>query len=770
MATPRSTLESFIWGEGGAALTPEQIAARRKVENALVGKIDTSPVGHWTQGLARVADAFAGAVRRGQLDSAEKETTARGAADYDAAVKAMSGGATTSSPASIPMTGAANEVSSTSPVTGDTFQPFMDTIKAGGVDNPYALAAIAATGRAESGWSAANANRTWSDPSESGKPGTAGGIMSWRGPRYQALAATGDLSPQGQANFFLKEDPALIEKLKGAKSLEEAQQLMNNAWAFAGYNRPGGESSRRLSYAQGYLPSFQGGTQVASLNPSAGMSAANAIDAAATPSGYVDPSVNAQNAQQAQTPAFDAGRFGPRMNLAEMPPTRADIPAQMGTQTAALTGVPALDAPRTVSPASAVASVPPQEVAQNGQYPAPPAAPSPPAPPQAPSQSPIMNEALLRAISSPYMTEGQRSVVQMLIQQQMQQQQQSREEQQWRARQDYQTHQQRADPAYQLEQDYKREQLNALRNKTAKNWQKLDDNTLFNPDTGETMPVGAPASAGGKFRFEGKSVEAQALNGLMEAGQLTEGQAQQLGAGKTITGPNGEIIFMTPQGVFGKSADGTVSPMPATQPQAPAGGLDIFGGEPMPPTAPRPPTPPQAPERTGMLPLTAPKVTVDESKASGFSDRMQEANAILDNHGKAGLNPWAQSVTDNAYIPDVMENFLVSEDFQKYSQARRNFINAQLRRESGAVISPEEFENANKQYFPMPGDTPEVLQQKAQGRKTAVAAMVRDSGPAYQRSANDASGPRTPKTKAEYDSLPPGVEFIAPDGSRRRKP
>lgn len=750
MATPRSTLESFIWGEGGAALTPEQIAARRKVENALVGKIDTSPVGHWTQGLARVADAFAGAVRRGQLDSAEKETTARGAADYDAAVKAMSGGATTSSPASIPMTGAANEVSSTSPVTGDTFQPFMDTIKAGGVDNPYALAAIAATGRAESGWSAANANRTWSDPSESGKPGTAGGIMSWRGPRYQALAATGDLSPQGQANFFLKEDPALIEKLKGAKSLEEAQQLMNNAWAFAGYNRPGGESSRRLSYAQGYLPSFQGGTQVASLDPSAGMSAANAIDAAATPSGYVDPSVNAQNAQQAQAPAFDAGRFGPRMNLAEMPPTRADIPAQMGTQTAALTAVPALDAPRTVSPAPAVASVPTQQVAQNGQYPAPPAPPSPPAPPQAPAQSPIMNEALLRAISSPYMTDGQRSVVQMLIQQQMQQQQQAREEQQWRARQDYQTQQQRADPAYQLEQDYKREQLNALRNKTAKNWQKLDDNTLFNPDTGETMPVGAPASAGGKFRFEGKSVEAQALNGLMEAGQITEGQAQQLGAGKTITGPNGEIIFMTPQGVFGKSADGTVSPMSAPQPQAPAGGVDIFGGAPLSPAAPSPPTPPQAPERTGMLPLTAPKVTVDESKAGGFADRMTQSGKLIDTYGNAGLNAFDQSITNSPYVPGFIANSLVGDDFQKYDQARRDFINAQLRRESGAVISPDEFDNANRQYFPQPGDKPEVLEQKRKSRETVINAMIRDAGPTYKAPSTSSGAPEKGTIEGGY--------------------
>ncbi|KQN80470.1 hypothetical protein ASF03_21350 [Rhizobium sp. Leaf68] len=433
-------------------------------------------------------------------------------------------------------------------------------------------------------------------------------------------------------------------------------------------------------------------TQVASLDPSAGMPpAVAAIEKAAPQSGYVDPMVSVQ-------------------------PNAA---------------VPALSAPQTVSPAPAVASVPTQEVAQNGQYPTPPAPPSPPAPPQTPSQSPIMNEALLRAISSPYMTDGQRSVVQMLIQQQMQQQQQAREEQQWRARQDYQTQQQRTDPAYQLEQDYKREQLNALRNKTAKNWQKLDDNTLFNPDTGETMPVGAPASAGGKFRFEGKSVEAQALNGLMEAGQLTEGQAQQLGAGKTITGPNGEIIFMTPQGVFGKSADGTVSPMSAPQPQAPAGGVDIFGGAA--PTAPAPPSPPQPPERTGMIPLTAPKVTVDESKAGGFADRMTQSGKSIDTYGNAGLNAFDQSITNSPYVPSFIANSLVGDDFQKYDQARRDFINAQLRRESGAVISPDEFDNANRQYFPQPGDKPEVLEQKRKSRETVINAMIRDAGPTYKK-------------------------------------
>lgn len=293
---------AFVWGRNGRKLSPEEMAKQREIADAMMRKgMDYSPVGHWAQGAARVAEGVLGALDVRELDNEAKANKEWNAGKFGEIASLLSGGGVSSQPAAstatgatIPMTSAAGEVSATSPVTGDTFAPFMDTIKTS-VQNPYALAAIAATGRAESGWSAANANRTWSDPSESGQPGTAGGIMSWRGPRYQALAATGDLSPQGQAKFFLNEDPALIQKLNGAKSLEEAQQLMNNAWAFAGYNRPGGESARRLGFAKGYLSGFQGGNaEVASLDPSAGMPAAQAIEAAAPASGYVDPMVSVQ--------------------------------------------------------------------------------------------------------------------------------------------------------------------------------------------------------------------------------------------------------------------------------------------------------------------------------------------------------------------------------------------------------------------------------------------------------------------------------------------
>jgi hypothetical protein len=60
---------------------------------------------------------------------------------------------------------------------------------------------------------------------------------------------------------------------------------------------------------------------------------------------------------------------------------------------------------------------------------------------------------------------------------------------------------------------------------------------------------------------------------------------------------------------------------------------------------------------------------------------------------------------------------LRSRGAQKYDQAKADFINAQLRRESGAAIAQSEFSNADKQYFPVPGDTPDVDQ--AEGRKPA---------------------------------------------------
>ena len=72
-----------------------------------------------------------------------------------------------------------------------------------------------------------------------------------------------------------------------------------------------------------------------------------------------------------------------------------------------------------------------------------------------------------------------------------------------------------------------------------------------------------------------------------------------------------------------------------------------------------------------------------------------------------------------------------SSEVQQYSQAANNFINAQLRRESGAVVSPSEFATARQQYLPAPGDTTETLKLKKNNRDLVAASLKKASGPAY---------------------------------------
>lgn len=146
----------------------------------------------------------------------------------------------------------------------DIENQFVGTVKQAGLTNPIGLGAVAAYGKAESGYNPQNVNRVWNDPSQSGQPGQAGGIMSWREDRLRALNAyaqqqgeqPGAISPKTQAMFLVQEDPTLLPKLQAAKTPDEANQIMANAWRFAGYDKPGGENARRLALTQQYAQRY----------------------------------------------------------------------------------------------------------------------------------------------------------------------------------------------------------------------------------------------------------------------------------------------------------------------------------------------------------------------------------------------------------------------------------------------------------------------------------------------------------------------------------
>ncbi|WP_323130850.1 hypothetical protein [Sinorhizobium medicae] len=354
------------------------------------------------------------------------------------------------------------------------------------------------------------------------------------------------------------------------------------------------------------------------------------------------------------------------------------------------------------------------------------------APQQAPAQARPDKMALLQALSNPWLSQEQKAVLQTLYQQQEQEEQAAREQQTWLQRQQYEQEVQRNDPKYQL--DLQKGQIELEEAKKPKRQPLINagNGNVYDPNQDKWLT--APSGSGdGSFRFNGNSIEAQALNGLMESGQLTPEQAQQLAAGKTISGPNGEIIFLTPQGVFGQSSAGD-------QPQQMSGSQPASNQPPQQQMQPQTQMPGQTTPK-GNIQITPPKVTVDEKEAATFADRMNTSGGLIDQFEGAGLGVWDQAVRGNDYIPDFLENWMVSDDFQNFDQARRDFINAQLRRESGAVISVEEFDNANKQYFPQPGDTKEVLEQKRRNRQTVVDGMKRSAGPTYGRSNNDGGDP-----------------------------
>lgn len=206
----------------------------------------------------------------------------------------------------------------------------------GGVTNPFGLAALTSTGEHESGFSPANLNRSWSDPSGSGKAGTSGGMFSWRNERLSALQAYakqkgegGNGSPQTQADFFLHENPALIKQLNGAKSVDEAQQIMNNNIAFKGYNSQGGEAGRRLQTARTLVPQMEQFIKDPQAPPNiATPPVNNAADTIAPPSSAGPASGGPFSALDALTNSDNGSGAALDMNLPNPPPPVAPQPGR----------------------------------------------------------------------------------------------------------------------------------------------------------------------------------------------------------------------------------------------------------------------------------------------------------------------------------------------------------------------------------------------------------------------------------------------------------
>lgn len=143
------------------------------------------------------------------------------------------------------------------------------------------------------------------------------------------------------------------------------------------------------------------------------------------------------------------------------------------------------------------------------------------------------------------------------------------------------------------------------------------------------------------------------------------------------------------------------------------------------------------------------KLTETQGNATGFGVRAKEANQIITNlenqgvkvpgrastvvSGIAGMTPFAGEKYSEATksLFNVLPEFVggLSPQEQQNAQARKNFISAVLRKESGAAISPQEYANEERKYFPQLGDSDAVVKQKQQARESAIKALEVQAGP-----------------------------------------
>lgn len=124
-------MANFIWGDAGAQLTPEAIAAQRKIAQAMMARgADYSPIQSWTQGAARVAEGMLGGFDAARADMAERQN----AASEKELLASLIGGGTTpaaaapvaAAPAIVAPTGTDQAVYPTPPAAGPapvTFRP-----------------------------------------------------------------------------------------------------------------------------------------------------------------------------------------------------------------------------------------------------------------------------------------------------------------------------------------------------------------------------------------------------------------------------------------------------------------------------------------------------------------------------------------------------------------------------------------------------------------------------------------------------------------------
>jgi len=121
--------------------------------------------------------------------------------------------------------------------------------------------------------------------------------------------------------------------------------------------------------------------------------------------------------------------------------------------------------------------------------------------------------------------------------------------------------------------------------------------------------------------------------------------------------------------------------------------------------------------------------TEGQLAGAGYLQRMTAAESILRDI-ETRANVVTIPLEKTLLLGTGLEGYTLNPVEQQVAQAQRDWVRAKLRKESGAVIGPEEMAAEIQTYFPMPGEGQETIAQKAEARRRAERQMQIGAGSA----------------------------------------
>lgn len=162
------------------------------------------------------------------------------------------------------------------------------------------------------------------------------------------------------------------------------------------------------------------------------------------------------------------------------------------------------------------------------------------------------------------------------------------------------------------------------------------------------------------------------------------------------------------------------------------------------------------------------ELTAVQAKQLGLAEMGKKANEQYKAALAKGFDPTSYSPGDYASQIEMLPQWMKSDAGKEAMSAQASWVESYLRDASGAAIPPSERGAYAKDYFPRPGDTPEIVKNKEELRKQKEQSALVGAGPGAALFSGKNEQPKQMKKEVVKKMFSPSrnqTKIIYSDGS-----